>query len=140
MTPEELKLITDLQKEVEDLKTLINKNEYSNLKVFLKAVIFKGGFVFGDGATKTEPTGILTHKYTLAGTNTFSVVVSATASNGQSVSKTISVSVTVVPGAPTLYWAEEFDGNGAPNSAIWGYDLGNGQGGVLPGRDRKAER
>ena len=87
------------------------------------------GFVFGDGATKTEPTGILTHKYTLAGTNTFSVVVSATASNGQSVSKTISVSVTVVPGAPSLYWSEEFDVNGAPNSAIWGYDLGNGQGG-----------
>jgi beta-glucanase (GH16 family) len=87
------------------------------------------GFVFGDGVTKTEPTGILTHKYTLTGTNTFSVVVSATASNGQSVSKTISVSVTVVPGAPSLYWSEEFDVNGAPNSAIWGYDLGNGQGG-----------
>jgi beta-glucanase (GH16 family) len=87
------------------------------------------GFVFGDGVTRTEPTGILTHKYTLAGSNTFSVVVSATASNGQSVSKTISVSVTVVPGAPTLYWAEEFDVNGAPSTATWGYDLGNGQGG-----------
>ncbi|MFM6954263.1 MAG: family 16 glycosylhydrolase [Sphingobacteriaceae bacterium] len=87
------------------------------------------GFIFGDGISQTEPTGILTHKYTLAGTNTFTIVVSATSSNGQSVSKTISVSVTVVPGAPTLYWSEEFDTNGAPNTATWAYDLGNGQGG-----------
>lgn len=86
-------------------------------------------FVFGDGVTKTEPTGILTHKYTLAGTNTFSVQVSATASNGQSVTKTISVTVTVVPGTPSLFWAEEFDVNGAPNTATWGYDMGNGSGG-----------
>lgn len=28
-----------------------------------------------------------------------------------------------------LFWAEEFDKDGAPNPAVWGYDLGNGDNG-----------
>jgi beta-glucanase (GH16 family) len=86
-------------------------------------------FEFGDGVIVTQTSGVVSHQYTLNGTNTFSVIVTAKSANGQSVSKTIAVTVTVQVASPTLFWSEEFNTNGAPNSSVWGYDIGTGSGG-----------
>lgn len=86
-------------------------------------------FEFGDGETKTEASGIVTHQYTLSGTHTFPVTVSASNSALKSISKSTTVTVTVNPSQPVLLWSEEFNTNGAPNSSVWGYDIGNGSGG-----------
>jgi beta-glucanase (GH16 family) len=37
--------------------------------------------------------------------------------------------VSVNNGAAAPFWADEFDKNGAPDAAKWGYDIGNGAGG-----------
>lgn len=86
-------------------------------------------FELGDGIIITQTSGILTHKYTLVGTNIFSVVVTAKASSGQSIKKTLPVSVTVQQVAPSLFWSEEFNVDGVPNPIVWGYDIGTGSGG-----------
>jgi hypothetical protein len=83
-------------------------------------------FEFGDGVVETSATGTITHRYTLAGTNTFTVKVTAKGSSGASVSKTISVSVTVVVTAPVIVWSDEFNTDGLPDATKWGYDLGAG--------------
>lgn len=86
-------------------------------------------FELGDGVIITQISGTLIHKYTLIGTNTFSAIVTAKAASGQTVKKTVPVTVTVEQVAPTLFWSEEFNVNGAPNPAVWGYDIGTGSGG-----------
>ncbi len=86
-------------------------------------------FEFGDGIIVTQTSGIVNHQYTLSGTNTFSVKVTAKSARGQSLSKTIPVTVTVQLTGPTLFWSEEFNYTGAPNSSVWGYDIGTGSGG-----------
>lgn len=83
-------------------------------------------FEYGDAVVETGTDGTVTHRYTLTGTNTFSVKVTAKNSAGASVSKTISVTVTVTVTAPTLLWSDEFNTDGLPNPAKWGYDLGAG--------------
>lgn len=83
-------------------------------------------FEYGDAVVETGTDGTVTHRYTLAGTNTFTVKVTAKNSAGASVSKTISVTVTVTVTAPSLVWSDEFNTDGLPNPAKWGYDLGAG--------------
>jgi beta-glucanase (GH16 family) len=83
-------------------------------------------YEFGDGTILAVPSGSTNHKYTLTGTNTFTVTVTAKSSAGLTAKKTIQVTVTVVASVPGLVWAEEFNVDGAPNSARWGYDLGGG--------------
>jgi beta-glucanase (GH16 family) len=92
-----------------------------------KAVSFD--YEFGDGTIATAANGAATHKYTLVGTNTFTVTVTAKSSSGATAKKAIQVTVTVQPAVPGLVWAEEFDVDGAPNTARWGYDIGTGSGG-----------
>jgi beta-glucanase (GH16 family) len=76
---------------------------------------------YGNGIFQTVASGIITYKYPASGT--YTVTVKAKSSTGQTVSKSIQVTVSV---ALTLIWSEEFDVAGAPNSAKWGYDLGAG--------------
>ncbi|MGG9964217.1 glycoside hydrolase family 16 protein [Ferruginibacter sp. SUN106] len=83
-------------------------------------------YEFGDGGITTTTTGTTTYKYTLLGSNTFTVTVTATSNSGGTLKKTIQVTVNVVAGTPGLVWSEEFNTDGAPNSAKWGYDIGAG--------------
>jgi PKD repeat protein len=80
-------------------------------------------FAFGNGAIKTEASGIVTYQYTEEGTKLYTVTVTATSSSGLSINKSIDVTVPVIR---KLFWAEEFNVDGAPDPATWGYDLGDG--------------
>jgi beta-glucanase (GH16 family) len=76
---------------------------------------------YGNGIYKTVPAGIITYKYPASGTYTVNVV--AKSSSGQTISKSIQVTVTV---AMALVWSDEFNTDGAPDASKWGYDLGAG--------------
>lgn len=65
--------------------------------------------------------GIVTYKYPSTGTYTVNVI--AKSSTGNTISKTVQVTVTV---AMSLVWSDEFNTAGAPDPAKWGYDLGAG--------------
>jgi len=84
------------------------------------------GYEFGDGGIATVPGGATTYKYSLLGSNTYTVTVTATSSTGGTLKKSIPVTVNVIAGTPGLVWSEEFNVDGAPNAARWGYDLGAG--------------
>lgn len=76
---------------------------------------------YGNGIFQTVVSGVVTYKYPASGVYTVNVI--AKSSSGQTISKSIQVTVTV---AQSLIWSEEFDTPGAPNPAKWGYDLGAG--------------
>ncbi len=76
---------------------------------------------FGNGVFQTVPTGTVMYKYPASGSYTVNVIAKNAA--GQTISKSISVTVTV---ALSLLWSDEFDQPGAPNPAKWGYDVGAG--------------
>jgi beta-glucanase (GH16 family) len=78
-------------------------------------------FDFGNGIFQTSTSGVLTYKYPSSGT--YTVKVTAKSAGGQSISKSIQITVAV---ALSLVWSDEFDTPGAPNPAKWGYDLGAG--------------
>ncbi|MFZ1786539.1 MAG: family 16 glycosylhydrolase [Ferruginibacter sp.] len=86
-------------------------------------------YEFGNGVILTVPSGNTVYRYTLTGTNTYTVKVTATSSSNLSISRSIPVTVNVVPTAPVLVWSDEFDVDGTPNPAKWGYDIGTGSGG-----------
>lgn len=83
-------------------------------------------YEFGNGAILTVASGVTNYQYTLVGNNTYTVTVTAKSSSGLTVKKSIQVTVNVVASAPGLIWSEEFNTDGAPNTAKWGYDLGGG--------------
>jgi beta-glucanase (GH16 family) len=83
-------------------------------------------YEFGDGYVLTVATGITTYRYTLVGSNPFTVTVTATGSSGLTVKKSIQINVTK---AVSLLWSEEFNTGGTPDPAKWGYDIGNGANG-----------
>lgn len=76
---------------------------------------------YGNGVFATVPSGVVTYKYPASGTYTVNVI--AKSSGGQTISKSISVTVTV---AMSMIFSDEFDTPGAPDPAKWGYDLGAG--------------
>jgi beta-glucanase (GH16 family) len=76
---------------------------------------------FGNGIYQTVPTGIVTYRYPNGGT--YTVNVTAKGSGGQTISKSLQVTVATALG---LVWSDEFNTNGAPDPAKWGYDLGAG--------------
>lgn len=86
-------------------------------------------YEFGNGVILTVPSGITTYQYTTAGSITYSVTVTARSSSGLTINKTVQVTVNVVPAAPALVWSDEFNVDGLPNAAKWGYDIGTGSGG-----------
>jgi beta-glucanase (GH16 family) len=78
-------------------------------------------FDFGNGIFQTVISGVVTYRYQSSGTYTANVI--AKSAGGQTISKTIQVTVTVTQ---SLIWSDEFDTPGAPNSSKWGYDIGAG--------------
>ena len=80
-------------------------------------------FDFGNGVITTVPIGIITYKYPAAGS--YAVNVIAKSADGQTISQTTNV---VVAFQLHLFFAEEFNTDGIPNPANWGYDIGNNNG------------
>lgn len=76
---------------------------------------------FGNGTFQTVASGSVTYKYPASGN--YTVTVKAKSAGGQSISKSVDITVTV---ALSLVWSDEFDGTGTPSSSKWGYDLGAG--------------
>lgn len=82
---------------------------------------------FGDGNELNATSGVNSYTYKIAGT--YSFVVNVTAFNGSaSTTTSVTVTVNVLPAASSTgaVWSDEFNTDGAPNSANWGYDLGAG--------------
>ncbi len=103
---------------------LVNTDNSGNVDftaAAVNAVVYT--FDFGNSVTQVSATGKLTYKYPVSGVYTVSVV--ARSASGQTVSKSITISVTVVL---SLVWSDEFDTAGTPDPAKWGYDLGTGNG------------
>lgn len=86
-------------------------------------------YELGDGTVKDAANGKVQHTYTTTGTITYSVKVTARNATGKSVTGSKDVSVTVAPKNLVLAWSDEFDKNGAPDPAKWGYDIGTGSNG-----------
>lgn len=83
------------------------------------AVTYEYGF--GNGAFQNVPSGEVTYKYAASGNYTVTVV--AKTATGKSSTKSIDITVIV---STSLIWSDEFNTNGAPDPAKWGYDLGAG--------------
>jgi beta-glucanase (GH16 family) len=79
---------------------------------------------FGNGVYQLVPSGSITYKYPTGGT--YTVAVKAKSSSGQILSKSVQITVDVTV---SLVWADEFNTNGAPDPAKWGYDIGTGSNG-----------
>ncbi|MEO7310963.1 MAG: family 16 glycosylhydrolase [Chitinophagaceae bacterium] len=76
---------------------------------------------FGNGIFQTVASGVVTYKYPASGSYTVNVI--AKSSSGQTISKSILITVSVTA---SLVWSEEFDTPGLPSTSKWGYDLGAG--------------
>ncbi|MEO7393649.1 MAG: family 16 glycosylhydrolase [Chitinophagaceae bacterium] len=76
---------------------------------------------FGNGISQIIASGIVTYKYPSSGTYTVNVI--AKSAGGQTISKSIQITVTIIL---SLVWSEEFDVAGSPDATKWGYDLGAG--------------
>ncbi len=83
-------------------------------------------YEFGNGDIKTVIDGSAKYQYSLVGTHTYTVIVTATSSAGVSLKVSTQVTVTTNAAVPTLLWSEEFNTDGAPDPAKWGYDIGKG--------------
>ncbi len=81
-------------------------------------------FDYGNGIFATVPTGAITYRYPAGGT--YTVNVTAKSGSGQTISKSIQVTIVVTLG---LVWSDEFNTAGAPDVGKWGYDIGTGSGG-----------
>ncbi len=79
---------------------------------------------FGNGNYQTVPSGVVNYKYPVSGTYTVTVV--AKSKGGQTLSKSVEVVVTI---STAVLWSDEFNTDGAPDAAKWGYDLGTGDNG-----------
>jgi beta-glucanase (GH16 family) len=79
---------------------------------------------FGNGIFQTVPTGIVTYMYPASGT--YTVNVTAKSATGQTLSKSIQITVTK---ALVLLWSDEFNTPGLPDVSKWNYDIGTGSGG-----------
>jgi beta-glucanase (GH16 family) len=86
-------------------------------------------YELGDGTVKDAPDGKLQHTYATVGTINYTVKVTARNAAGKTTTASKDVRVTVAPRNLTLAWADEFDKNGAPDPAKWGYDIGTGANG-----------
>jgi len=79
-------------------------------------------FDFGDGSIHAvSEDGKANYKY--FGSGTYSVMVKASNTAGITINKTISVTLDV---ELSLVWSDEFNTDGLPDPAKWGYDLGAG--------------
>ncbi len=81
---------------------------------------------FGNGSVKTVADGVANYTYSGSGQKTYTVKVTAKSADGLTISKSLDITVTIAPG---LVWSDEFNTDGAPDPAKWGYDIGNGNNG-----------
>lgn len=82
-------------------------------------------FDLGNGSFQNSTNGSVTYKYPAEGS--YTAKVTAKSSTGSTVSKTVSFNISFSnTGGPTPTWSEEFNTDGAPNPAVWGYNLGAG--------------
>ncbi|CAL1516717.1 hypothetical protein MMC2321_00440 [Chitinophaga sp. MM2321] len=81
---------------------------------------------FGNGTYQTVANGIVNYQYTVPGKNTYTVTVTAKSADNLTTKESIQVEVSI---ATSLYWSDEFNTDGAPDPAKWGYDIGNGSNG-----------
>ena len=79
---------------------------------------------FGNGVFQIVPTGNVNYKYSSSGTYTVNVI--AKNSIGQTISKSIQITLSA---SVALVWSDEFDTPGSPDASKWGYDIGTGSGG-----------
>ncbi len=79
---------------------------------------------FGNGVFQNVPTGAVTYKYSASGNYTVTVV--AKSASGKTSTKSIEITVIV---STSLVWSDEFNTNGAPDPAKWGYNIGTGSSG-----------
>ena len=86
-------------------------------------------YEFGNSIITTVPSGNINYQYTTPGNLTYTVIVTAKSSGGLTINKSIQVAVNVIAGTATLIWSDEFNTDGAPDAAKWGYDIGTGSGG-----------
>lgn len=96
-----------------------NSGNVSFIATATNAVSFE--FDYGNGIFSTVASGMVTYKYPDSGT--YTVKVFAKSAGGQTISKSIQVTVAV---KLSLVWSEEFDVAGSPDASKWGYDLGAG--------------
>jgi beta-glucanase (GH16 family) len=105
------------------IKSIINPDNSGNVSFTAAAtntVLYT--FELGDGSgNQLSTTGMLTYKYQSSGTYTVTVV--AKSATGQTIFKSITISVTVVL---AVVWSDEFDTPGLPDATKWEYDLGAG--------------
>lgn len=83
-------------------------------------------YEFGNGDIKSIAFGSTTYQYSIVGTNIYTVTVTASSSAGLTLKKSTQVTITTIAAVPVLVWSEEFNIDGAPDSAKWGYDIGKG--------------
>lgn len=79
---------------------------------------------FGNGVFQTSTNGTATYRYPSSGN--YTVKVTAKSSTGNTATKSTNITVTV---ALALVWSDEFNTDGTPDPAKWGYDIGTGSGG-----------
>jgi len=79
---------------------------------------------FGNGVFQTVVSGTVTYRYPASGTYTVNVI--AKSAGGQTISKSVTISVTMTQ---SLIWSDEFNTPGSPDAAKWGYDIGTGSSG-----------
>jgi beta-glucanase (GH16 family) len=96
-----------------------NSGNVSFTATAINAVSYE--YDFGNGVFQTVPTVVVTYQYPNGGT--YTVNVTAKGAGGQTISKSLQVTVATALG---LVWSDEFNTNGAPDPAKWGYDLGGG--------------
>lgn len=104
------------------LTAVVNPDNSGNVNftaTATNAATFEYGF--GNGAFQNVPSGAVTYKY--AATGNYTVTVVAKSATGKTSTKSIEVTVIV---STSLVWSDEFNTNGAPDPAKWGYDLGAG--------------
>jgi len=82
---------------------------------------------FGNGFSQLATSGSAVYKYPAEGT--YTVKVTAKSSGGLTATKAIQVIISFTPKTLAVVWSEEFNVDGAPDPAVWGYDTGgNGWG------------
>jgi hypothetical protein len=79
---------------------------------------------FGNGFFQTVVSGTVTYKYPAPGTYTVNVI----AKSSSGLTSSTSIKVTVVTVIMSLVWSDEFNTDGVPDPAKWGYDMGNNGG------------